>query len=292
MFENIPSLIISGIFIGSIYSLVAVGLSILFGVGTTVNLAHGDFMILGAYITFFLYTSTNVSPLLALIIIPLLMAGLGALLYKKVGFSNIATRPMERGEKEFLTLLLTFAFIWIVSNAIAFAFTPNYQSYTYLQQALVIAGIRVPLSKLVTIIISFSVIVGLWLIIKKTWFGMGIRCVYDDWVASKLMGINVDKVYLFVFMIAFATAGVAGTLYSMNYILTPYLGVNFTMVAFVATILGGIGSIRGALVGGISIGLLESFAMSFLSPLLRISVIFTLFILVLLTKPKGLFRGP
>lgn len=292
MFENIPVLIISGIFIGSIYSLLTVGLSTLYGVGTTVNLAHGDFMILGAYITFFLYAYNNVSPLLSLIIIPLLMAGLGALLYKKVGFSNIATRSMERGEKEFLTLLLTFAFIWIVSNAIAFAFTPNYQSYTYLQQALVIAGIRVPLSKLVTIIISFSVIVGLWLIIKKTWFGMGIRCVYDDWVASKLMGINVDKVYLFVFMIAFATAGVAGTLYSMNYILTPYLGINFTMVAFVATIVGGIGSIRGALVGGMSIGLLESFAMSFLSPLLRISVIFTLFILVLLTKPKGLFRGP
>ena len=140
-------------------------------------------------------------------------------------------------------------------------------------------------------LISFFLVGGLWFLIRKTWFGLGMRCVLDDPISAQLMGVNISKVHLFVYIVGLTTAGIAGNLFSMNYYINPYIGLEYTMIAFVATILGGVGSIRGAVVGGLIIGLMESFLIYLTCPLVRIAIIYSILIIILFTRPRGIFRG-
>ncbi|MEM2878892.1 MAG: branched-chain amino acid ABC transporter permease [Candidatus Hadarchaeales archaeon] len=291
MIGTILDLIISGIFLGSLYTMVAVGMSLLYGVSQTINLAHGDFMIAGSYFAFVLVSSMNLSPFLTIITSGCILGLIGVILYKFVGFSRLLKKPVHRSEREFITLLLTFALIWVLTNLIAWIFTANFRTYPPPTGSIVIGDITLPIRKLVPIIVTTPLTVVIWYMVKKTWFGLGIRCVFDDNEAAKLMGIRNQRVHLFIFLISFLLAGVGGALYSMNYPITPYLGVEYTMMAFVATIIGGVGSIKGALVGGMTVGLVESISMFFIAPLLKIAVVYSMLIIVLLIRPAGLFKS-
>ena len=290
MITTALDLIVSGLFLGSIYSLVAVGMSLLYGVSQMINLAHGDFMIAGSYITFVFVTSLGLSPLYVMAATACIMGAIGVVLYKFVGFSSILEKPLARGEREFITLLLTFAFIWVLTNLLAWIFTANFKTYPSLPGSIMIGDLTLPVRKLITILTTIPLVIAIWLVVKKTWYGLGIRCVFDDDTAARLMGIKTSRVHMFIFFISFLMAGVGGALYSMNYPITPYLGMEYTMMAFVATILGGVGSIKGALLGGMIVGLVESISMFFLAPLLKIAVVYSLLIAVLLIKPSGLFK--
>jgi branched-chain amino acid transport system permease protein len=281
----------SGIYLGSMYVLVALGISLLYGVSQMINLAHGDFMIVGAYVTYALVSSLGIAPLWLLLVVPVLMGILGVVIFKVGGFSNILNRPISRGDREFSTLIMTFAMIWIVTNILAAIFTANFHSYPALTGQINLGPVTIPLRKLITVIVSLPLVVVIWLLIKKTWIGLGIRCVFDDNEAAKLMGINTNMVHFLVFFLAFLTAGLGGTLYSMNYALSPYQGVEFTIIAFVVVILGGIGSVKGVLLAGLVVGLAESFFIFLVSPLLKIAFVYTLFIATLLIKPSGLFKS-
>jgi branched-chain amino acid transport system permease protein len=281
----------SGIYLGSMYVLVALGISLLYGVSQMINLAHGDFMIVGAYFTYALVSSLGIAPLWLLLVVPVLMGVLGVVIFKVGGFSNILNRPISRGDREFSTLIMTFAMIWIVTNILAAIFTANFHSYPALTGQVNLGPVTIPLRKLITVIVSLPLVVVIWLLIKKTWIGLGIRCVFDDNEAAKLMGINANLVHFLIFFLAFLTAGLGGTLYSMNYALSPYQGVEFTIIAFVVVILGGIGSVKGVLLAGLMVGLAESFFIFLVSPLLKIAFVYTLFIATLLIKPSGLFKS-
>lgn len=283
------SVFMGGLYIGSIYALLAVSLTILFGIAKTVNLAHGEFFTIGAYITFWLYTFFGAEPLLSLFIVPCILAGLGTILYIFGGFSNVLNRPEPKVEKELTTLIITFGLMLIITNGVAGFYSPDIQAYAYLTQTFEFVGAHFALNKILAPLISLLLIGGLWLMMKRTWFGKGLRYVLDDELSAKLVGVDVNKIYLYCFIIAFAMAGIAGSLFSMTYGIEPYMGVKFTMVAFVAIIFGGVGSVRGALVGGLFIGIVTSFICYFTSPLLDISIIYSCLIIVLLVRPKGLF---
>jgi len=291
MIETTINLVLSGLFLGSLYALLSVGMSILFGVSATINLAHGDVMMIGGYITFLFYTLLGVDPLLSPILTLCILGFLATVIYYGGGFSKILMKPIPRAGKEFTTLILTFALGLIFCNFIADLFTPNYQTYAYLTTNLELGEIKLGLPKLFTMLISFFTVGGLWFLLRKTWFGLGVRCVLDDAVSAQLIGVNISKVHLFSYVVGLVTAGIAGNLFSMNYYIHPYMGVEYTMVAFVATILGGIGSVRGAVVGGLIIGLLESFLIYITCPLVRIAVIYSILLITLFIRPKGIFRG-
>ncbi|MHB8278524.1 MAG: branched-chain amino acid ABC transporter permease [Candidatus Humimicrobiaceae bacterium] len=290
MITTILSIAVSAVFLGSIYVLLGVGMSLLYGVSQTINLAHGDLMIIGSYLTFVFVSAVGLAPLWLLIIAPILMGIFGVVLYKTGGFSRILIRPSSRTDREFTTMIMTFALAWIFSNLLAAIFTANFQSYPSLDIQIFASSI-LPFRKLITIVISLSLLGIIWLIIKKTWIGLAIRCVFDDNEASKLMGVNVDIVHFFIFFIAFFTAGTAGTLYSMNFSMTPYLGTEFTIIAIVVAIIGGIGSVKGALVGGFMVALTETLVLFFVSPLLKIAFVYALFVAILLIRPSGLFKN-
>jgi branched-chain amino acid transport system permease protein len=291
MFSTTFDLAFSGIFLGSMYVLVGVGITLLYGVSQMINLAHGDFMIVGAYFTFALVSALGLAPLWMLLVVPILMGILGMVIYKIGGFSRILNRPISRGDREFTTLIMTFAMTWIVTNLLAAIFTANPQTFPSLTGQISMGTVTIPMRKLVTVAVSLPLVAVIWLLIKKTWIGLSIRCVFDDNEASKLMGINANMVHFLIFFLAFLTAGLGGTLYSMNYAMSPYQGTEFTIIAFVVMIVGGIGSVKGALLAGLVVGLAESFFMFFVSPLLKIAFVYTLFIATLLIKPSGLFKS-
>lgn len=291
MIEVLWGLIFSGLFLGSLYALLGVGMTFLFGVSSVINMAHGDMLMIGAYITGLMFNYLGIDPLISIILVACILGGFGAALYYAGGFANLLKRALPRANKELVTLILTFALTMICTNFIAGILTANPETYPYPLPTIEFGKIIIPLNKLYVILTSFSVIGGLWFVIKKTWFGIGIRCVLNDDVPARLVGVNIDRVYLSTFIVGIATAGIAGTLYSMSYRYNPYMGMTYTMAAFVAIIFGGVGSIRGALVGGLIVGMLESFITYFTAPLLKIAINYLLMIFVLLVKPKGLFKG-
>ncbi|OFW55271.1 MAG: hypothetical protein A2163_01940 [Actinobacteria bacterium RBG_13_35_12] len=290
MVITILNLFVSVIFLASMYALLGVGLSLLYGVSQTINLAHGDFMLVGAYFTFVFISSLGIGPLWLLIIVPIIMGFLGMFLYRITGFSKIINRPISRGEREFTTLIMTFALAWVISNLIAVIFTANPQTFQFLEVRYMFSNI-IPFKRLLTIVLSLASISIIWAIIRKTWIGLGIRCVFDDNDASKLMGINPEKIHFTIFFIAFFTAGLGGTLYSFNYTISPYKGVELTMIAFVIMVIGGIGSIRGAVFGALIVAFVEVFVIFFTAPLLKIAFVYFLFIAILLIRPSGLIKN-
>jgi len=291
MLDAVINLLFNSLFLGSIYALVGSSLTLLYGVASTCNLAEGDLMIVGSYLTYFLFVALGIIPLISILVVPLLLGILGLALYRVGGFSTVLRKDTTRMNKELSMAILTFALTLIIDNIIAKIFTTNYKTFSYFTDIIEIMGFRFMLNKLFTIIISLIFIAFLLVILKRTWFGLGIRCVLNDELAAGVVGIEIDKVYLFTFFISFAIAGMAGSLFSMNFYISPYLGGELTMIAFVIVILGGSGSIRGALLGGMIFAFLETIITFFLSPLIRIGIIYLVLILFLLVKPKGLFKG-
>jgi branched-chain amino acid transport system permease protein len=280
-----------GIFLSSLYVLVAVGMSLLYGVSQTINLAHGDFMIIGAYIAFVLVAAFGAIPLWLLLVVPLLVGTLGVVLYRVGGFSRVLTRPISRGDREFTTMIMTFALAWVASNLLAWIFTANVQAYPAPTGELALGNLAIPIRKLMAVALAWPLLGAIAIMLKTTRIGLSIRCVFDDSDASKLMGIDVSRVHSIIFFLAFLTVGLGGALFSLNFAFNPYMGTELTILGIVVTIIGGIGSIKGALVGGLIVGLSESFVMFFISPLLKIAFIYTLFIAILLVRPAGLFRS-
>jgi len=272
------------------YVLIGVGLSLLYGVSQTINLAQGDFMVVGAYLTFLFISRMGVAPLWMILIVPIIMGVLGLILYKVAGFSSLLNRPISRPNREFTTLIMTFALAWVASNTIALIFSANPQTFPGPDIQYMFSTI-IPFRKLLTIVLSMSTVGVIWLIIRKTWIGLGIRCVFDDNEASRIMGINAEKVHFTIFFLAFFAAGLGGTLYSYNYPITPYLGTELTMIAFVVTIIGGIGSVRGVLFGALIVALVEVLVTFFAAPLLKVAFVYFLFIIILLIRPSGLIKN-
>jgi len=284
----IYSLIFGGVVIGSLYALIAVGMTLLFAAASMVNLAHGEFLMVGAYVTYWLLVLFGIAPLLSLILVALLAAGLGFLIY--IGaFSRLYARALSRGELETTTLLLTFALIIIMTNAAAGLWTPDFRAYEYLTGILEFHDMRAMQSRLLVPALAIPMILILHFITKKTWFGKGVLCVIEDKAVAQLVGINPNRVYLYCYTFGLATAGMAGVLYSMNWLITPFIGIEYTMAAFVVIILGGVGSIPGALVGGLLLALLESTLVYMLAPILKIAIMYSVLIIVLLVRPRGIF---
>jgi branched-subunit amino acid ABC-type transport system permease component len=283
------SILFNGVFVGSIYSLLAVSLTISYGVAKTVNLALGELMLLGAYLTYWLCALLGVPPLFSLIIVPILLMGLALMLFLG-GFSTVLNRRTHRKTKESMTLLLTFGVSLIISNGIAGFYTPDPKGYSYLTATIEFIGVKIMLNKALTIILSFTLIMVLLLITKRTWSGKALKYVLDNEPLAELVGVNLKKVYLLCFLMAFAIAGISGVLFSLVYVMTPYMGTVFTMTSFVIIIFGGIGSIKGAVVVGMLLGIATSFITYFTSPLLDIPIIFSILIITLMFKPEGLFK--
>jgi branched-chain amino acid transport system permease protein len=275
--------LISGILIGGVYALIGIGLTIIFGVMRVINFAHGDLLMLGMYATYFLFTQFHIDPFVSIVITMPLMFLYGAFLQRF--FINRVLDALPQNQ-----ILLTIGLGLIMSNTVMLAFTSDYKilSTRYSSSSVSLHGISISLPLLVSFAITTVITIALYWFLLKTDTGQAIRATAQDREAARLMGINVKRMSIIAFGLGSALAATAGALISPTYYIFPQVGSSFTLKAFVITVLGGMGSVIGATLGGILIGMAESIGGVYFGSGWKEVVVFVLFLLVLLFKPSGL----
>jgi len=275
--------LISGILIGGVYALIGIGLTIIFGVMRVINFAHGDLLMLGMYATYFLFTLLHIDPFISIIIIIPLMFFFGALLQKV--FINRALNALPQNQ-----ILLTIGLGLVMSNSTMLAFTSDYRilTTTYSSSSITVMGISISEPLVYSFVVTSAITAILYWFLYRTDIGQAVRATAQDREAAQLMGINVKRMSIIAFGLGTALAGTAGALISPTYYIFPQVGSVFTLKAFVITVLGGMGSIVGAMLGGVLIGVAESVGGVYLGSGWKDVIVFVLFLMVLLFKPSGL----
>jgi branched-chain amino acid transport system permease protein len=273
----------SGILIGGVYALVGIGLTIIYGVMRVINFAHGELLMIGMYLTWIIFTSFGIDPFLSIVFTIPLMFLFGALLQKVLIDKVLNALPQNQ-------ILLTIGLGLVLSNLVMLVYTSDYKIITtgYSSSTLHLAGLRLSTPLAISLVITSAITTILYLFLLKTDTGQAIRATAQDRDAAQLMGINVKRMSVLAFGLGTALAGTAGALVSPTYYIFPQVGGAFTLKAFVIVVLGGMGSVVGATLGGIIIGVTESLAAVYISSGMKEVFVFVLFLLVLLFKPSGL----
>jgi branched-chain amino acid transport system permease protein len=279
----IAQVILSGLLSGGIYALVAIGLNLVFGVLRIINFAHGEYLMLAMYGAYWLWR-LGIDPYVAIVLIVPLMALFGAATERLLIRYTLTAHAHV---KIFVTLGLSVA----LQNLALLFFRADYLSVRtpYQTTTLALAGLAISVPRLIACAMMLVSAVGLHLFLHRTDYGKAIRATAQDSTTARLMGINVDRVYMVTFAIGAGLVGLAGCLLTPIYYVFPTVGTDFVLVAFVVVVLGGLGSLGGAVVGGFLIGMVEQLSGFFIDTSLRQIVYFALFIAVLVVRPAGLF---
>jgi branched-chain amino acid transport system permease protein len=286
--ESIVQNLVFGLFVGSIYGIAAVGLSLIFGVLKILNVAHGELLMLGGYVAFWSFIKLGLDPFLALlVVIPVLFAvGVGL---QYVLFDRVALLATDDKIKN--SLLVSFGLILILDNFATQVWTADERSIetSYSGLGFQVGGIVLPYTRLATFAIALVCILALWFFLQRTHLGKTIRATAEDWEAAALAGISIRRVYLVTFGLGTAVAGVAGALVAVGYGLDPTIGLEWTLRSLVVVVLAGTGSIIGAFPAGLLLGLAEAISGMTIGAAYREVVGLLLFLAVLLVRPQGLF---
>lgn len=252
-------LLLFGVVWGGLYALIATGLNVIFGVMKILNIAHGELLMLGAYLTFWLFTLWNVSPLVSMPLAAGAMFALGIVIQKLL-IEPLMARSSSLAAFENATLIVFFGVLLILQNVAMLLWSADYRVVNYLSDPISIGGLSVAGNRLVVVAVALAVSALMYGGLQYTLVGKAIRAVSQDRDTARLMGINVRQIGLLGFGIGAALAGIAGSLASTIYVITPTVGLLFTVKAFTVMVVGGLGSQMGTLLAGLSLGILESFA--------------------------------
>ena len=276
--------VLSGLLMGGVYSLIGIGLTIIFGVMQVINFAHGDLVMVGMYATWLLFSKAQLDPFASILVTAPLLFMLGALI-QRVIIQRVLGAASEN------QILLTIGLGLLLSNTAMLLFTSDYQLLTtsYSSASYSVLGISVSKPLVFAFLITALVASALYVFLMKTDTGQAIRATAQDREAAQLMGINVTRMSALAFGLGAALAGIAGALIAPTYYIFPQVGHAFTLKSFVIVVLGGMGSVVGATLGGFLIGIVESLSALYLASGLKECVVFGLFLLLLLFRPSGLF---
>lgn len=282
-FVNLANIVISGLLTGIVYGLMALGLSVIFGVARVVNFAHGEMMALAMYLAVFLFSTLHLEPFLSVAPVAVVFFIFGYVLYGAV-IHPFVTRP------EHSQFILLLAVGIIITNSLLILFGPDARavSLDYLLEPIELGPLLIDRGKLYAGLIAFGAAAGLFALFGFTHTGTAIRACADNWLGAKVVGLDVKRLYALAFGLGSACGGIAGCMMIMLVDLTPGLGPAYTLLAFVIVIVGGLGSMTGALVGGVLIGVSEALAGFYVTPSAKGMFSFALLILVLLFRPRGL----
>jgi branched-chain amino acid transport system permease protein len=273
--------LVNGVVLGALYACLAVGFSLVWGVLNVINMLHGSLIILGGYITYFAWHSYGIHPLLALPAVALLMYGIGYLT-QLLMINRVVNQPV------LTTLTLTFGLDLILYNFMTVYYTATPRRVTLDLGVVDLGGVVIPFDRLLGMALALILTGILYLMMKRSKIGRAIVAVRMDSAAAALMGIKVNSIYAITFGIGALMAGATGAIFAMIYPVTTNLGGAYLGKAFVVCVVGGLGSVQGALVGGIVLGIIESFAGQFFGPQHALTVGFLLMLLLLVVKPTGL----
>lgn len=281
---DVLQVIISGILLGGVYALFATGLNMIFGVMKIINLGHGELMMLGAYITFFLATSAGVNPLVSIPIAAVAMAALGWVLQFAL-VERVVNQPVIN------SLLLTFGLSTLMMGVALNLWTSNFRSITYgpLSGSWSLLEISFSKSRLVAFLIAILVTGGMWLFLKMSTFGKSIRATSQHPQVAQLCGIDVRQVRFATFAMGSAMAAISGGLIAMIFTINPEMGRMFIGKGFAIIVLGGLGSFVGAFIGALVLGVSETLTAYFTNTQIAEGVAYLILLLVLVVRPSGFF---
>lgn len=275
--------IASGLLMGGLYALISVGLTLIFGVMRVINFAHGDLMMLSMYLTYWLFTLFGLEPYLSLIVtIPVLFViGSGI---QKFLINRVLDAPQSS------QLFITFGVMLIAQNMALLFWKANYRAIrTYYTGSVIKLGeVFISVPRLASFSVAIILTIILYVLLTRTKTGRAMRATAQNRQVSSLMGVNVLRTYVVAFGVGAACVGAAGTLLSVFFYISPTVGTTFTLTAFLAVVLGGMGSFTGAFFGGLIVGVAESLGGVYFATQYRELVTFILFIIILLVKPSGL----
>lgn len=287
----LPYYLVSGLLIGIVYGLATIGLSLIFGVLRIVNVGHGSFIMIGMYVTYWLFVLVALNPFISLI--PALIVGLLLGIIMFYGILRFLVKAPELS-----TLVATFSIGIMLEELAKIMWGTEYRGFIYSLGSLTLQGIPLPLIRVWPGIVSLLLVVALYLILYKTRFGTAIRAVMQDPEGASICGINVTFVYASTVALGIALTTISGSLLAIYFQqgINPYIGHLYTLRAFVIAVLGGLGSPIGALIGGIIFGIIEQSYVPLFSILgapnpfgLSVFLAFSLILVILLFRPKGLF---
>mgnify|MGYP004480096989 FL=1 len=276
--------LISGISLGSVYAIIALGYTMVYGIAKMLNFAHGDVIMVGAYVVFY-STAAEMPAIPAVLLSVVICTVLG------MAIEAVAYRPLRSAASPLAVLITAIGVSYLLQNLALLFWSSNTKSFTSVVKipALKAAGLNISGETIVTILACIVIVVGLTLFINKTKPGQAMLAVSEDKGAAQLMGINVNATIALTFAIGSGLAAIAGVLLCSAYpSLTPYTGSMPGIKAFVAAVFGGIGSIPGAMIGGILLGIIEIFGKAYISSQMADAIVFAVLIVVLLVKPTGL----
>ncbi len=287
--EIVLQTIANGILVGTLYGLVALGLGLLMGAMKFLNIAHGTFIILGGYISFWLFNLWNIDPFLSIPLVIIAMFLIGLVLYTLM-LSPLLKLP-DIGMRIDTSMLVTFGLIWVLDNVMTMLWTPDTRTImtSYTGETLRFFGTRFSITGLGGLGVAVLVAIALYFILIRTYFGKHIRAATQDAEAASLCGINVHRIYLLSSGIAIALAGVAGVIVISTYSISASGGISWLLIAFVVMILAGEGNINAIIPAGVIFGLLEAGSVLVVGVPYRQAIALLVFIVVLMFKPQGIF---
>jgi branched-chain amino acid transport system permease protein len=277
----------SGLLMGLIYALVAAGLSLIFGLMDVVNFAHGELLMIAMFATLVLHESLGIDPLLLLPIVAILLFGVGVAIYRLF----IARALSVTFNAGMVQIFVTFGLAIFIRGAAQFFFGGQFHSINdswLANKTVAVAGIYLPLPQVAASIICLLAF-ALLLAVSRTEFGRALEATREDRDAVGLIGIDRDRIFALGWGMGAAAVGVAGVMLANFYYISPQVGANFALIAYVTVALGGFGSLAGALIAGIIIGEVEALTALFLEPSLKQVGMFAIYLLVLTVRPRGLF---
>jgi branched-chain amino acid transport system permease protein len=280
--------VISGFITGGIYALVAMGLNLQYGLMRILNVSHGEFLMLGAYLVYWAHLVTHWSPF---VFLPPLLVGLFVvgLVVHRLCFRRLAETTPEVEAFEARSLLIGFGLMFVVQNVALLVWGADLRGYEYLSRTIAVGGVGFTANRLVAF--AGALVLGLTLIalLRATLLGRAVRAMMQSPTGALLVGIDVRRLHPAVFGVGLALAGAAGALLSMVFEISPSMGEPYTVTALIVIALGGFGSVTGSLLGGLLLGVVEALGMHLTSPSLKMVLSYGVFMLVLITRPNGLF---
>jgi branched-chain amino acid transport system permease protein len=280
---TIAQVILNGVLLGGLYACTAIGFSIIWGVMNLVNLAHGSMIVIGAYVTYFVSSQTGADPFLTIPLAGAVLFLLGYLLQKFL--LNLIVRSSV-----FMTFIFTFGLDMLLINVLLVAFSADLRSLSvsYAHESFRFGGLAAPYGRLIAFALAIALTIALSFFLDHTRTGRAIKAVSFDRDAAALSGIDINRTYALTFAIGAMMAGMAGSLIAVVYSFSPVTGESFTMKAFVIVVLGGLGSVPGAILGGVVLGVAENMASYLLDPGYRDAIGFGLLLLTLKFRSEGL----
>jgi branched-chain amino acid transport system permease protein len=284
--EQFLNIFLGGLFIGGVYSLVSVGLTLQYGVARVLNIAHGEFLMFGAFITYALQQQ-GVDPLVTILIVGPLMFIVGFILYRTL-FANIRIKSANPGVFESNGLLAAFGLYFIVQNIARLIWGTRPHGFSYLATSIPIGGALFTENRIIAAAFAVAIGIAFYLFLARTRTGKAVRAAAQDASTAGLMGVNINNTLALCFGFGAAMSGIAGALISICYPINSLMGLGYTVIAIVVVTLGGLGSIPGSFIGGFILGIIGTWV-AFQQAALTVASYYAIFVILLLLRPKGLF---